>query len=193
MMEVCRMTQERYKLHCDVREEKQSGVRQQFVPYMIRNLAGCCVSFATQTSLSCLHNDNRMTGSRHYKRNRSEKEWCELLPGDEKSFNYNNTHEKQRHKRANVMELHQIVVKAKGWRSVEPVTVSKVGTYFRHVVRDNINSRSYHSQQVMRIVFDVSLEGTSAKKIITVRSALAIKSRLKFPLELRLEGAPSIG
>merc|ERR1719457_151432 len=160
MMEVCRMTQERYKLHCDVTHEKQSNVRQQFVPYMIRNMAGCCVSFATQTSLSGLHSNHKLTGSRASSRLKTEKQWCELLPGDEKSFNYNSNHEKQRHKRANVMELHQVVVKAKGWVAVEPVTVSKVGTYFRHVVRDNMNSRSYHSQQVMRIVFDVSLEGT---------------------------------
>lgn len=62
MMEVCRMTQERYKLHCDVTDEKQSNVRQQFVPYMIRNMAGCCVSFATQTSLSGLHSNHKLTG-----------------------------------------------------------------------------------------------------------------------------------
>ena len=52
----------RYKLHCDVTDEKQSNVRQQFVSYMIRNMAGCCVSFATQTSLSGLHSNHELTG-----------------------------------------------------------------------------------------------------------------------------------
>lgn len=38
----------------------------------------------------------------------------------------------------------------------------------------------------MRVVFEVTMEG-SARKVITVRSALIVKNKLETPMELRLD------
>jgi hypothetical protein len=42
-----------------------------------------------------------------------------------------------------------------------------------------------------RIVFDVTLEG-SARKLITVRSALLLLNHLELPLEVKLENTPTV-
>lgn len=42
-----------------------------------------------------------------------------------------------------------------------------------------------------RIVFDVTLEG-SARKLITVRSALLLYNQLELPIEVKLENTPTV-
>ena len=42
------------------------------------------------------------------------------------------------------------------------------------------------SQSAVRVVFDVSLEG-SARKVVTVRSALMVENRLPQPVSVKME------
>lgn len=47
-------------------------------------------------------------------------------------------------------------------------------------------SSQFSSLPPVRVVFAVTMEG-SARKVITVRSALIVKNRLETPMELRLD------
>ncbi|KAL9825490.1 intermembrane lipid transfer protein VPS13D-like [Geothlypis trichas] len=84
-----------------------------------------------------------------------------------------------------------------------PVSVDKVGTFFRYAAPDKNSSSStlgspisrtniihpqvyFSSLPPVRVVFEVSMEG-SARKVITVRSALMLKNKLEIPMELRLD------
>ncbi|PWA29481.1 hypothetical protein CCH79_00017108 [Gambusia affinis] len=184
------------------RDGKISKRRQPFVPYALRNHTGCTMWFATSTT----------TPTRH-------------------------THE---------LKLHQLLVRVCGWEQVEPVSVEKVGVFFRYAAPDRNNSsstvrakpkyqnvgspisrtniihphvyvrsltknilkkfhfpdsamfstvRRFYSVIVspqfselppVRVVFAITMEG-SARKVITVRSALMVKNRLDVQMEIRLD------
>lgn len=44
---------------------------------------------------------------------------------------------KHRHRDTHMMKHHQITVKVHGWKPVKPVSVDRVGVYFRHALPDN--------------------------------------------------------
>uniref|UniRef100_A0A8D1BV07 Vacuolar protein sorting 13 homolog D n=1 Tax=Sus scrofa TaxID=9823 RepID=A0A8D1BV07_PIG len=140
-------------------EMKAPKRRQPFVPFALRNHTGCTLWFATLTT----------TPTRH-------------------------THD---------LRIHQLQVRVNGWEQVSPVSVDKVGTFFRYAAPDKNSSSStigspgsrtniihpqvyFSSLPPVRVVFAVTMEG-SARKVITVRSALIVKNRLETPMELRLD------
>uniref|UniRef100_A0ABI7ZML2 UBA domain-containing protein n=1 Tax=Felis catus TaxID=9685 RepID=A0ABI7ZML2_FELCA len=140
-------------------EVKTPKRRQPFVPFALRNHTGCTLWFATLTT----------TPTRH-------------------------THD---------LRIHQLQVRVNGWEQVSPVSVDKVGTFFRYAAPDKNSSSStigspgsrtniihpqvyFSSLPPVRVVFAVTMEG-SARKVITVRSALIVKNRLETPMELRLD------
>ncbi|DAA21309.1 TPA: vacuolar protein sorting 13 homolog D [Bos taurus] len=101
------------------------------------------------------------------------------------------------------LRIHQLQVRVNGWEQVSPVSVDKVGTFFRYAAPDKNSSSStigspssrtniihpqvyFSSLPPVRVVFAVTMEG-SARKVITVRSALIVKNRLETPMELRLD------
>ncbi|EQB79033.1 vacuolar protein sorting 13 D-like protein [Camelus ferus] len=85
------------------------------------------------------------------------------------------------------LRIHQLQVRVNGWEQVSPVSVDKVGTFFRYAAPDkNSSSSMFSSLPPVRVVFAVTMEG-SARKVITVRSALIVKNRLETPMELRLD------
>lgn len=49
-----------------------------------------------------------------------------------------------------------------------------------------LNIFQFSSLPPVRVVFEVTMEG-SARKVITVRSALIVKNKLETPMELRLD------
>lgn len=49
-----------------------------------------------------------------------------------------------------------------------------------------LNIFQFSSLPPVRVVFEVTMEG-SARKVITVRSALMLKNKLEIPMELRLD------
>jgi len=187
LMETVQKTYITWKDHYNSAHRKMtSSHRQPFVPYVIRNMTGCVTSFATQTAAVNNYTSSTIQPSV------STGSWKELLPEEEISFNFVLNHEKQRHKRADSLKLHQVVVQVEGWQPFEPVTVSKVGCYFRHAYKQVAPEVANQQQGLIRVVFSVTMEGT-ARKVVTVRSALSVKSRVKIPLELKLEGSPQFG
>ncbi|ETE58023.1 Vacuolar protein sorting-associated protein 13D, partial [Ophiophagus hannah] len=101
------------------------------------------------------------------------------------------------------LRIHQLQVRVNGWEAVNPVSVDKVGIFFRYAAPDKSNSSStvgspisrtniihpqvyFSSLPPVRVVFAVTMEG-SARKVITVRSALIVKNKLEMPMELRLD------
>ncbi|KAJ8964860.1 hypothetical protein NQ314_004578 [Rhamnusium bicolor] len=114
---------------------------------------------------------------------KSEENWITVVPGETVPFSFT-SRDKMRHQDSHKMRMHQLGVKIEGWQCIEPVTVDKVGIYFRDAPAE-IQNRSLDLPPV-RIVFDVALEG-SARKLVTVRSALLIINNLPQTVEVKLE------
>lgn len=189
---------------------KLSKRRQPFVPYALRNHTGCTMWFATLTttptrvalshsgsadSISDVHGPG--TDDTH-----NVSQWREVLPGEEIPFEFE-AREKLRHRHTHELKLHQLLVRVGGWEQVKPVSVDKVGVFFRYAAPDRNNpsntvgspiSRTniihphvyFSALPPVRVVFSITMEG-SARKVITVRSALMVKNRLEVPMEVRLD------
>eukprot|EP00057_Strongylocentrotus_purpuratus_P014712 XP_011669186.1 PREDICTED: vacuolar protein sorting-associated protein 13D [Strongylocentrotus purpuratus] len=156
--------------------------RSPFVPFAIKNQSGCRLSFATLTTTP-----NKVVSSPEEKMNteRTFSAWKEVESGQEVPFMFEEKG-KARHRNTHELRVHQLVVKVDGWEQLTPVSVDKVGVFFR-LAKPHHNQLSsiFTDQQPARVVFHVSLEG-GARKLITVRSALMVVSRLSVPIELKL-------
>lgn len=85
------------------------------------------------------------------------------------------------------LKVHQIVVHVEGWQPSTPISVDKVGDFFRHVTpsQEKHGALRLLKSQAIRLVFAVSLEG--ARKVVTVRSSLIITNKLDVPVEVWTE------
>ncbi|XP_017292232.1 vacuolar protein sorting-associated protein 13D isoform X2 [Kryptolebias marmoratus] len=192
------------------KDVKLSKRRQPFVPYALRNNTGCTMWFATITttptrvalshsssadSISDVHSSG--TDDTH-----NVSQWREVLPGEEIPFEFE-AREKLRHRHTHELKLHQLLVRVCGWEQVKPVSVDKVGIFFRYAAPDRNNSSNtvgspigrtniihphvyFSALPPVRVVFSITMEG-SARKVITVRSALMVKNRLDVLMEVRLD------
>ncbi|KAF9411175.1 hypothetical protein HW555_009948 [Spodoptera exigua] len=108
--------------------------------------------------------------------------------------------------------LNQLALRLDGWSPPDPVCVDRVGVFFRNLTHtvsrscdvsgvvtsiawmslNELHSYLQKSGAEARIVFEVSLEG-SARKLVTVRSALQLVNKLPHPVEVRVDHAPSAG
>ncbi|XP_074831975.1 intermembrane lipid transfer protein VPS13D isoform X2 [Carettochelys insculpta] len=191
-------------------ERKTPKRRQPFVPFALRNLTGCTLWFATLTTTptraalshsgspgAVPEENGTFLDDAH-----NVSEWREVLTSEEIPFEFE-AREKLRHRHTHDLRIHQLQVRVNGWEQVSPVSVDKVGTFFRYAAPDKNTSSStvgspisrtniihphvyFSSLPPVRVVFDVTMEG-SARKVITVRSALIVKNRLETPMELRLD------
>ncbi|XP_041061622.1 vacuolar protein sorting-associated protein 13D [Carcharodon carcharias] len=184
--------------------------RQPFVPYALRNHTGCTMWFATLTTtptrVALSHSES--PGFIHegsvaeLDDTHNVSQWREVLPGEEVPFEFE-AREKLRHRHTHELKIHQLLVRVNGWEQVSPVSVDKVGIFFRCAAPDRNNQSStvgspisktniihphvyFSALPPVRVVFSVTLEG-SARKVITVRSALIVKNKLEVPMELRLD------
>uniref|UniRef100_A0A452R6P7 UBA domain-containing protein n=1 Tax=Ursus americanus TaxID=9643 RepID=A0A452R6P7_URSAM len=192
------------------REVKTRKRRQPFVPFALRNHTGCTLWFATLTTTptraALSHSgspglvpegNGTFLDDAH-----NVSEWREVLTGEEIPFEFE-ARGKLRHRHTHDLRIHQLQVRVNGWEQVSPVSVDKVGTFFRYAAPDKNSSSStigspssrmniihpqvyFSSLPPVRVVFAVTMEG-SARKVITVRSALIVKNRLETPMELRLD------
>ncbi|KAF6112219.1 vacuolar protein sorting 13-like protein D [Phyllostomus discolor] len=192
------------------REVKTPKRRQPFVPFALRNHTGCTLWFATLTTTptraALSHSgspgvvpeeNGAFLDDAH-----NVSEWREVLTGEEIPFEFE-ARGKLRHRHTHDLRIHQLQVRVNGWEQVSPVSVDKVGTFFRYAAPDKNSSSStigspgsrtniihpqvyFSSLPPVRVVFAVTMEG-SARKVITVRSALIVKNRLETPMELRLD------
>ncbi|XP_022090239.1 vacuolar protein sorting-associated protein 13D-like isoform X2 [Acanthaster planci] len=160
--------------------------RSPFVPYALRNLTGCNLWFATLTT-----NPNRVASSPTEKLASplvsvgGAGSWMEVLPGQEVPFVFEEKG-KQRHRNTHELRVHQLLVRVEGWERMAPVSVDKVGTFFRLAKPEHMHTASiFTSQRAERVLFHVTLEG-SARKLVTVQSALTVVSRLNVPMDINL-------
>ncbi|XP_028848635.1 vacuolar protein sorting-associated protein 13D isoform X2 [Denticeps clupeoides] len=189
---------------------KLSKRRQPFIPYALRNHTGCTMWFATLTTtptrVALSHSgsvdsisDTQGPGADD---THNVSLWREVLPGEEIPFEFE-AREKLRHRHTHELKLHQLLVRVCGWEQVKPVSVDKVGVFFRYAAPDRNNpsntvgspiSRTniihphvyFSALPPVRVVFSITMEG-SARKVITVQSALTVKNRLEVPMEVRLD------
>ncbi|KAJ8257579.1 hypothetical protein GJAV_G00187290 [Gymnothorax javanicus] len=189
---------------------KLSKRRQPFVPYALRNHTGCTMWFATLTTtptrVALSHSGSADSISDSHGSGTDDthnvSQWREVLPGEEIPFEFE-AREKLRHRHTHELKLHQLLVRVGGWEQVKPVSVDKVGVFFRYAAPDRNNpsntvgspiSRTniihphvyFSALPPVRVVFAITMEG-SARKVITVRSALMVKNRLEIPMEIRLD------
>ncbi|XP_064137368.1 intermembrane lipid transfer protein VPS13D isoform X4 [Loxodonta africana] len=192
------------------REVKTPKRRQPFVPFALRNHTGCTLWFATLTTTptraALSHSgspglvpeeNGTLLDDGH-----NVSEWREVLTGEEIPFEFE-ARGKLRHRHTHDLRIHQLQVRVNGWEQVSPVSVDKVGTFFRYAAPDKNSSSStigspssrtniihpqvyFSSLPPVRVVFAVTMEG-SARKVITVRSALIVRNKLETPMELRLD------
>ncbi|XP_073937430.1 intermembrane lipid transfer protein VPS13D isoform X6 [Castor canadensis] len=191
-------------------EVKTPKRRQPFVPFALRNHTGCTLWFATLTTTptraALSHSgspgmvpegNGAFLDDAH-----NVSEWREVLTGEEIPFEFE-ARGKLRHRHTHDLRIHQLQVRVNGWEQVSPVSVDKVGTFFRYAAPDKNSSSStigspssrtniihpqvyFSSLPPVRVVFAVTMEG-SARKVITVRSALIVRNKLETPMELRLD------
>ncbi|NWY00497.1 VP13D protein, partial [Nothoprocta ornata] len=191
-------------------EMKTPKRRQPFVPFALRNHTGCTLWFATLTTTptraALSHSgspgvvpeeNGTFLDDAH-----NVSEWQEVITGEEVPFEFE-AKGKLRHRHTHDLRIHQLQVRVNGWEEVSPVSVDKVGTFFRYAAPDKNTSSStvgspisrtniihpqvyFSSLPPVRVVFEVTMEG-SARKVITVRSALIVKNKLETPMELRLD------
>lgn len=152
--------------------------RSPFVPFAIKNETGMKLHFTTFVAPP-----GTSFGSSDVV-NRSSKEWRPVEPGDCVTFTFVQTQTKQRHIDSHKLNLHQIAVRVDGWAEVGPVSVDRVGVFFRHAGPEIVDN--YSTAPRARIVFSVTLEG-SAQKLITVRSALKFINKLDHPVLMKME------
>nr|XP_031830525.1 vacuolar protein sorting-associated protein 13D isoform X1 [Nomia melanderi] len=153
-----------------------------FIPFALKNETGCNLWFKTIIATA---NDTKDVEFNFKQKDVFEKDdtWIEVVPGGTVPFTFEGRG-KLRHHATHTVRRHQITVLVDGWKPVEPVTVDRVGIYFRHAYENS------HKLQMLtpkaRIVFAVELEG-SARKLVTVRSALQISNKLTHTVELKME------
>ncbi|XP_063799608.1 intermembrane lipid transfer protein VPS13D isoform X1 [Pseudophryne corroboree] len=191
-------------------EMKTPKRRQPFVPFALRNHTGCTLWFATLTTTptraALSHSGSPEVvsdGDRNFLDDaHNVSQWREVLPGEEIPFEFE-TREKLRHRHTHDLRIHQLQVRVSGWEQISPVSVDKVGIFFRYAAPDKNTSSSsvgspisrtniihphvyFSALPPVRVVFAVTMEG-SARKVITVRSSLIVKNKLEIPMELRLD------
>lgn len=64
-----------------------------------------------------------------------EREWVKVSSGSTVPFSFEGRG-KQRHRDTHELKVHQLLVHVEGWQEVGPVTVDKVGVFFRVATPD---------------------------------------------------------
>lgn len=163
--------------------------RSPFVPFALKNETGLNLSFTTFVSAADAKATADSSGGPSTSLDvcRKSKQWISVAPGEVIPFSFGPTH-KQRHHDSHKLNLHQIGVRIDGWTEVGPVSIDKVGVFFRYSRHE---LAEFVSLPRARVVFSVSLEG-SAQKLVTVRSALRIINRLDKNMLIKLEHLKAI-
>ncbi|XP_063232383.1 intermembrane lipid transfer protein Vps13D [Bacillus rossius redtenbacheri] len=160
--------------------------RSPFVPFALRNNTGCKLWFATLIKSTDSAYETSQEQDALLERN---EKWTLVSPSEAVPFTFEGRG-KARHQDTHKLRLHQLSVQVEGWCAVAPVSVDKVGVYFRQAnPEDQFNT---HVSGPVRIVFEVTLEG-SARKLVTVRSALLVCNQLEDSVEIKLDTSSMLG
>ena len=161
--------------------------RMPFVPFAIRNETGLRLWFCTQTKTR-LQSSRAASCAVTTMMDPEKENWQEVEDGGEIQFSFESKRNKKTSMGGNeISAAHQIIVRVEGWDEVSPVSIDKVGTFFRKALPLHSSGQQQHSlPPPVRVVFDVSIKDT-ALKLVTVRSALLVENKLPFDVQLRLE------
>ncbi|CAK1552704.1 unnamed protein product [Leptosia nina] len=163
--------------------------RSPFVPYALRNLTGLRLWFTTLTTAS----DELREGGEAMPFSGPDDSWVCVRAGDTEPFSFGARRGRARgvgfgHGAGTpscdpmpLAPLHRLVVRVDGWSPLDPVCVDRVGVFFRRITHIKSGAEA-------RVVLEVSLEG-SARKLVTVRSALCVRNDLPHPVDVRLHHA----
>ncbi|KAF4525446.1 hypothetical protein B566_EDAN016234 [Ephemera danica] len=151
--------------------------RSPFVPFEIHNDTGSDLWFTTNVKLADHFNSVSQDPA-------NSEVWKFVAKGETQPFSFQTQRLKLRHRHTHEMKLHQVKVRIEGWQTISPVSIDKVGCYFRFAQPDLANKDG--NVPSARVVFQVTTEGT-AKKLITVRSALLITNQLTCPINLSMD------
>nr|XP_018896804.1 PREDICTED: vacuolar protein sorting-associated protein 13D isoform X1 [Bemisia tabaci] len=158
--------------------------RAPFIPFALKNQTGSKLWYTP--ILANTDSDWNLETSPELQALEENRSWLCVEPGATVPFSFE-MRAKVRHRNSHRLCAHRLGVRVDGWRPVQPVSVDQVGIYFRQAVPVTISS----NLPPTRIVFEVSLEG-SARKLITIRSALLIQNKLEESIEVKLENSPSM-
>ncbi|XP_053625592.1 intermembrane lipid transfer protein Vps13D isoform X2 [Plodia interpunctella] len=154
--------------------------RSPFVPYALRNLTGQRLWFTTLTSSQLSE-----PGSPAITEAGPDDSWVSVRAGDTEPFSFGARRGRARARvpaspapPAPCAALHQLALRLDGWAPPDPVCVDRVGVFFR-------NLSHLKTGATARIVLEVSLEG-SARKLVSVRSALQLVNRLPHAVDVRV-------
>ncbi|XP_039294739.1 vacuolar protein sorting-associated protein 13D isoform X2 [Nilaparvata lugens] len=154
-----------------------------FVPFALLNDTGSRLWFSTLTA----HSPTSEVGQeREQAASKPDSSWTLVEPGDTVPFTFEERG-KQRHRNTHKLKSHKVRLCVDGWKPICPaVSVDRVGVYFRQASPDFAVEGVDLPQA--RVVLEVTLEG-SARKLVTVRSALQITNQLTSRIEVKLDNA----
>ncbi|XP_052810385.1 intermembrane lipid transfer protein VPS13D-like isoform X2 [Mya arenaria] len=155
--------------------------RQLLRPYAIRNQTGSLLWFRPVTKTPSQVGGDNLTSQP------ASQDWVQVPPNEDVSFNFQR-HEKIRHKKSQTLRMNQVEVRVDGWQTLNPLSVDKVGTFFRYATPDHEKQTIFVGPKapLTRVVFDIAHEGT-ARKVITLRSALVVHNKLDESIELKMD------
>ncbi|XP_011209287.2 intermembrane lipid transfer protein Vps13D isoform X2 [Bactrocera dorsalis] len=148
--------------------------RSPFVPFALKNLTGEPLLFKTLYSSP--------GGITRTEVNQADImcDWLAVQPNEILPFDFG-PQTKLRHMNSHKLNTHQILVQIQGWTLIGPISIDKVGIFFRYSTLD------MQYKKRTRIVFDISMFG-SAQKMITIRSALTVVNHMNERILLKMEG-----
>jgi vacuolar protein sorting-associated protein 13D len=119
--------------------------RSPFVPFALKNET--CSKMWFKTLIATAEVD-KIVDKEFLKSNALERDetWLEVAVGDTVPFTFENRG-KLRHHSTHIARRHQVAVIVEGWKVVDPVTVDRVGVYFRHALADFKGSEVNNKQR----------------------------------------------
>lgn len=108
--------------------------RSPFVPFALKNETGSKIWFKTMIATA---EDDKIIDKESIRKNilKKDETWLEVPVGDTIPFTFEQRG-KLRHQTTHIARRHQVTVIVEGWKVVDPVTVDRVGVYFRHASID---------------------------------------------------------
>ncbi|WAR08719.1 VP13D-like protein [Mya arenaria] len=145
--------------------------RQLLRPYAIRNQTGSLLWFRPVTKTPSQVGGDNLTSQP------ASQDWVQVPPNEDVSFNFQR-HEKIRHKKSQTLRMNQVEVRVDGWQTLNPLSVDKVGTFFRYATPD-------HEKQTIFVGLDESIELKMDNRVIQGRyETFIINSNQKRPIPI---------
>ncbi len=191
-----------------------------YEPYKLVNLTGQSISFSilqnsnpttSLPSASLISSFNETLASNNLK-GFDQSAWTQVDDKCDKQFNFfptavnsiskskasnstvpnSNYHYAQRSHNNQLRKLVQnrIRIQLDDWSEIRPLTIDKVGTYYRDIYKLNADN-STTPNTIMRLIFDISLS-ENATKIIEIKSPVSVKNRLSYKLQCRIEASNEV-